>query len=346
MIAAELERELAETPRRFFTVPFLISVMLHGGILLLFTQTVFSLTPDASSVAERPSVRVAVTMRPVQEPPAAPVPAIAETLPPEPSELPEAGIAEPAVAQREPAPTQRVDVVEEAASAEAVEPAASTETGARFQAWTPARIRAAVQTSSAELRSIVTGQWVEDCMLEQKVRGTRDCDEQRAGQDYLSASAAAGRSAGIGAFASVTRADQQWLLAEQFKKSNDTLRELVDVGGMIGELATTRYYMNRDYIIYLSGNRVNGNHNDLVFHAAQNFTADALGGPRMLLNGDMPFQCRSKKKIEYDTNLATSSVSGGNVVPCIYEFTGFEIERPEADPDAFRVVPIVLGSQR
>jgi len=350
----DTERELPALPPRRLAGAVLFSLVLHGLVVLSFARAVLS-PPQESLPEDRPTIRVTLEMRAPPIASEAPTPEVAESVPAESVELmPQDMVDE--VAEAEPA---EPDATADARLADSgpVEPPASldeqvstemspTETTTATQPWTPARIRAAVQASSGELRSSVTEAWMADCIRERKVRGTRDCERQLQQQDILSPNAAAGRAAGVGAFASVTRGDRQWLLAEGFKKSNDTLRELVDADGLVGELATARYYLNRDYIIYLSGNRVHGNHNDMVFHAMQNFTADELGSPNLTLNGDTPFQCRSKKKIEYGADLKTQRVTAGNIVPCIYEYTGFTIERPEADPNEFRVVPAVFGSQR
>lgn len=347
-------RELSALPQPRVAGPILLSIVLHTIVVLAFARAVFSPAAQDSVSEDRPSISVTIAMRappPAMEPPA---PEDATDVPLESVEATEDVIED--VAEEAPAEPEVTADLQLADSPSSVAPAspeesvspdtASTESDTDAQPWTPARIRAAIQASSGELRSSVTETWMADCIRERKMRGTRDCEQQLQQQDSLSLNAAAGRFAAIGAFASVTRGDRQWRLAEGFKKSNDTLRELVDADGLVGELATARYYLNRDYIIYLSGNRVNGNHNDMVFHAMQNFAADELGGPNLTLNGDTPFQCGSKKKIEYGADLKTQRVTAGNVVPCIYEYTGFTIERPEEDPDAFRVVPPVFGTRR
>jgi hypothetical protein len=343
--ALDTERELAQPPAQGLAGPLLFSVVLHGLVMLVFMRAVFAPQGDTPAV-EEPGIRVTLATRMPTQEREVPVPEVTEA--PAPTRD-ESGEIVDAVVEVEPTPAASAEVAvtpavagAPTASGETTEPR-SADSSPGDSAWTPARIRAAVQATSGELRSNFTNDWMEDCIRERRARGLRDCERQREEQDLLSANAAAGRSAGIGAFTSVTRADQHWRIAEGFKKSNDTLRELVDAGGLVGELATARYYLNREILVYL-----NGNQGDMVFGPMQNFAADVLGGTALTVNGNTSFQCKAKKKVEYDADLKTRRVSGGNNVPCVYEYTGFTIKRPEpeADPNAFRVVPPVFGSQR
>lgn len=325
------ERELTDVPRRRLAGPLLFSAGLHAGVLLLFARTVFSVAPGHPP-AERPAIQVALALRSVPPDPAEPL------------------SLEPSAAEQEPLPAPPPTATGTVAEAAPAGPAAPAEdasangadSGTIIQPWTAERVRAELETSSAALRSTLTGEWIAACIRERKERGTQDCEEQREQTETRSAAAAAGMAAAGAAFASVTRPQQQRRLRERYMKSNDAIRGLVDAGGVLGDAAAARYWLNRDYLIYLGGNRVNGNHNDMVFAPMQNFAADALNGPNLSLSGDVPFACRSRK-IDYSVAPATGRVTLGNNVPCTYEFTGFTIERPEPDPDAFRVVPPVLG---
>jgi hypothetical protein len=227
----------------------------------------------------------------------------------------------------EPMPTTEVEVIATARpisinpnASDDVETEAAAEPGAAL--WTPARIHAAIESEAGDLQSTLTQDWVAACIIEKKEHGTRDCGEQDEEQDYLSESMRAGRDAGGAAFNGVTRAQRHALLAEGFEHKNAAIESLMAEAGEMGALATERYYLNRRNTAYLTGNL-----RDPVFMAMQGFRADPLSGPRLSLPGNILFRCKRQ--------------------PCIYEFTGFSIEAPEAEPEEgeFRVVPTVLGGR-
>lgn len=347
-------RELPDAAPPRYAVPLLFSVLLHGAVLFLFTRSLFSGTPATDPAEERPSIRVALVVREPLAPAEPAVPEVEERIPPAP-EVGEGIPPEPELAKSVPGepqdlPDARAGSTELLAEAEAapeapalsedeVQEDGGAETGNAEQAWTPARIRTAIETSRSDLRSSATGTWMEECIIERKERGTRDCEQQLEAQDYDSADMAAAREAGAGSFAGVRRANEKWIVEEQYRRKNDAIRGLIDAEGILGEVAATRYYINRDNISYLSGY-----FGDYVMDAMGNFPADVLGGPRLLVGGsggNTAFSCA-----KYVTTKSGRKVK----VPaaCVYEYTGFRIVRPEAEPDPneFRVVPQVFGDGR
>jgi hypothetical protein len=291
----------------------LFSVLLHGLVLILFVRSAFA--PAVRAVpAVRSNITVALVMRP---PPRAPEP-VAQDI---------EAVPQPEVEEE---PTPPTDLAQDIATArpisnntnatDDVETEAAAAPGAAV--WTPARIRAAITSEAGDLHSTLTQDWVAACILEKKEHGTRDCGEQQQEHDYLSESTRAGRAAGGAAFNGVTRGQRHALLAEGFEQKNAAIESLMAEAGEVGALATERYYLNRRNTAYLTGNL-----RDPVFMAMQGFRADPLSGPRLSLPGNILFRCKRQ--------------------PCIYEYTGFSVEAPEAEPEEgeFRVAPVVLGGR-
>ncbi len=301
-------------PLRTTVGPVIFSVVLHGVVLGLFARAAFAPEAEARIPDERRYVRVAMVVRQPRAPDVLPQP-IEERVEPDLVEAPEETIplSEPAAAaDAEVASTNEQDEVEREST-----------TGPAVRAWSPATLRAAIEAGTGDRQNGVIEAWVTDCILEQKEEGTRDCEEQQAEQDYYAESTRTGLDAGEGAFAGVTRPQQQAALVEQFEKENAVLASLAGMPGGAGALVRERYFLNREYILYLSGND-----QDPMFAAMGNFSADSLGGPPLSLPGNIPFICKPQ--------------------PCVYDFTGFEVERPTAEPEAgeFRVVPTLFGTRR
>jgi hypothetical protein len=287
----DTERELTSAPPQRLAGPLLFSVVLHGGLLLSLARAVFAPSAEARLPEERPSVRVSIAMR--LPPPIVPEPPPAEVENPALPETNAASLApeaEPVTAVAE----TELDEDEETAGAE-------TPTAPRVPTWTPATIRAAIQSNSGARRGTLTEAWVDGCILEQKARGTRDCEEQQEELAHLSASTAVGHAAGAATFAGITRPQRHAVLSAALTKNALLMVDLMEVPGLVGQLATDRYILDGQYFNYLNGN-------------------PSPYGP------ENQFNC-------------------AGIGPCIYEYTGFVVERPEPEPEenAFRVVPIVLG---
>ena len=118
----------------------------------------------------------------------------------------------------------------------------------------------------------------------------------------------------------ITRPQRHARLTEAFLKENALLENMTEEGGAIAGIASQLFYTNRAQVIYL-----NGNGQEPLWGAMQNFGADtAHARPRPSLPGNILFTCRKR--------------------PCIYDWTGFTIERPEMNEAAtFRVLPSVPG---
>lgn len=297
--------------RRPILWPWLFSLALHG-VLAAFAMQVMFAPAQARVALERPSISVALALRP-RAPVEPPAPAPAEA--PRPDEA------------QEPAAAERAEPVPEAARAEATPAAEAPQAGASAApsapAWTPATIRAAIQNDAATRRSAITESWVTGCILERRRRGTRDCDEHRAEPESASLGMRAGRAAATATFDAALRGARDGRRVAGFLERNEALQPLMEQGGLLATLASQRYYIHREYIWYLTGNGP-----DPVFAAMGGFHADVLGGPRLQVPGGTAFICREG--------------------PCVYKYTGFSIVRPERAPEAnaFRVVPLPLGSQR
>jgi hypothetical protein len=211
-------------------------------------------------------------------------------------------------------------------------------------AWTPARIRSAIETQATARRNEATAAWLTECVIEQKERGTRDCERQKQEQDYASTGMRAARGASEGAFAGVMRPDRDWRMVQQSMRSNALMEELAEQGGVVGELATERVLLNNEYMRFFEGNVLGYQGQDPMWQAMNSgFTADVLGGPQLSLPGNIPFRCgRGKPK----AGVTPGGLGVSDIVSCTFEFTGFTITRPETsvDPNRFRVVPVVPGS--
>lgn len=334
------ERDASSLPRRFVAGPVVISLALHGAVLLGLTRMAMREADGSDSV--RPSISVAlVTPARQRAPVPAPAPAPQELQEPDPSRLdvppePEDSEADVRIAEpeRAAAPALPPDSDEETAPADPRSSGRQAVDEADNQPWTPARIRAALDSSRRDQQSETTVGWLTDCIVEQKRLGTRDCKQQQQALDYASDSKRAGRAAAEAAFVVVTGPERRARLSEEFRRENSRLAELMDDGGVVGGLATQRYYINLEYFRYL-----NGNGQDPMFSAMQNFSADVLGGSALSLPGNVPFTC-SRWRTGYA--IGEKRKATGVPMPCIYEWTGFRIERPETDEaDAFRVVPVV-----
>jgi hypothetical protein len=295
----------SSAPRRNVAVPVACSVLLHVALFALIARAAFAPSAEARIPDERPSVRVSMVVRPPPPVPAAVIPqspAPVETLSEE--ELTESG----EVAPREETADLEVPAIANSPPADASASAADEEISDgdddSVRAWTPTAVRVAIGAYVSNQRNTQIETWVASCILEQKTEHTRDCERQRQASDGTSASAQAGRIAGGAAFGGVTRPMRHALLTEGFTETKDAMKELMDVPGVLGQMATDRYYLSREYIYYLNGN-------------------PSPYGPRN------QFNC-------------------AGIGPCIYEYTGFVIERPEreVDPNEFRVVPTLLGGSR
>jgi hypothetical protein len=241
-----MKRELPDVPPRHIAGPVLVSVMLHGAVLLLFARNVSLPATAPALVDERASIRVALAVRP---------PSPAPALPAQPQT--DEAIEEVPVIE-----SVEEEALDETAPAEAIAGTTAGNTGAAaeqssdatFQAWTPERIRAAVETSVDALHSPLTAEWIATCILERKLRGTRECEEQQREQSHLSPSMQAGYDAGMAAFAGITRPQRQRRLSEQFARERNVMMEFMDEPGVLGQIATDRYYVARQYLLYLNGN--------------------------------------------------------------------------------------------
>ncbi|MGV3592403.1 MAG: hypothetical protein ACO1PZ_11995 [Gammaproteobacteria bacterium] len=315
-----------------------VSLLLHGAVVMLLARMVTN-EDRVRVVTDLPSISVALVSRrqPEPLPPPAelppqdlPGPQTEATPPPEISaetpesvapaeteaETAEARDAVPASSFAETAPESDT----QGRDAESRDRASDDE--ARDQPWTPARIRSALDANRREQQSETTANWLTDCIIEQKQHGTRDCTRQQQPLDYASESTRAGRNAADQSFMAVTRPQRHARLTEGFLKENALLEDMMEEGGVTGGIASQLFYINREYVIYL-----NGNGQEPLWGAMQNFGADTTHArPRPSLPGNILFTCRKR--------------------PCIYEWTGFTIERPDTnEADTFRVIPIVPGSR-
>jgi hypothetical protein len=296
--------------------------------------------PEANERQQRSSVRVSVAM---------PLPPAPEVMaPPAPAPEVETQVetqAEPQLAETpEPEDTEPARGVEQTAGA-TTESAAGEAAGSSTEAWTPARIRSAIGTNAIEQRRSATEAWLTECFVEQKQHGRRECEEQLKEQDYASDSMRAARGAGSAAFASVRRRSNDWRMTQQFMRDNALLEDMVEQGGLVAELATDRILINNEYMRYLQGNALGFQGQDPMWQAMNSgFTADVLGGRQLSLPGNVPFRCGSGK---VKPGVAPGGVGVTDIVDCVFEFTGFTIERPErpAEQDAFRIVPVIPGSR-
>jgi hypothetical protein len=346
MTSASLDdaRELPSLSPARVAGPLCASVVLHGALLFLVARGV--MVPDAASREELPSVSVSLVTRlpvpipetPLQEIPEPEVPAPEAMAPTETGQV---ETLAPEAANNEALPAEEVTGEPDAS-------ATNTDVGGESQPWTPARIRAAIDANASGQRSASTASWLSSCYLEQRLRGTRDCELQREEQDYASASMRAGQNAGAGSFASVTRPLRDWRMFEEFTRRNYALQELADAGGVVGMLATDRIRINNEYMRYLQGNVLGFQGQDPLWQAmGSGFSADVLSGPRLTLPGNVPFRCGTGKLLP-EPGLVPGGVGVSNIVPCVFEFTGFRIQRPDqpVEENAFRVVPTVPGNQQ
>lgn len=313
-----------------------VSLLLHGAVVMLLARIVTH-EDQARAVTDLPSISVALVprQRPVPPPPSAelrpqdlpqpqtqpaPPPAIAADTPESGGPM-ETEDATEAVADAAPASAVADAAPErEARSSDAESRERASDDEASDQPWTAARIRAALDASRREQQRETTANWLTDCIIEQKQHGTRDCTQQQP-LDYASESTRAGRNAAGQSFMAITRPQRHARLTEGFLKENALLEDMMEEGGATGGIAAQLFYTNREYVIYL-----NGNGQEPLWGAMQNFGADTTHArPRPSLPGNILFTCRKR--------------------PCIYEWTGFTIERPETnEANAFRVVPIIPGS--
>lgn len=304
--------------------PAVASVVLHGALLALIARVTLPPLEDAGN-AERLSVKVVVATR--HPPPS--LPEAGEIPSPEtPATGADAAEASQATVESAAAPT------EQDALAERADDLPEADVEALAEAWTPARIRSAIDTHASVQRSTATTDWLTACFVEQKQHGTRDCVRQLEEQDHASAGMRAGRMASRGAFAGVVRPDNDWRRVQEFMRSNALMEDLADQGGAVGALARDRILLGNEYMRFLTGNG-----QDPLWAAMNSgFTADVLGGPRLSLPGNIPFQCRKRVAGTSDTVAA----------PCVYVFNGFTIERPDVPLEAnhFSVVPVVPGSRQ
>ncbi len=313
------DAEPASAPQRYAVGPIVFSVVLHGVVLGLFARSAFAPEAEAKSDA-RPYVRIALAVRQPPPPPEnLPQP---ENLLQEVEQVPEPEVAEEPEEATTPAGAEPV-VADSAPTADPDDEEDVSDTGPAARTWTPASIRAAIETGSSRRRSTLTEAWVTECILEQKERGTRDCEQHQEEGDLFTESTRAGRTALGGAFTDATRAQRHAGLVDHFLRQNAVLGGLMEEGGEVGTVAAELYYMNHETIAYLTGNRQSP-----VFAAMGNFSADVLGGPQLSLPGNILFSCKKK--------------------PCIYEYTGFEVEQPDVEPEEgeFRVVPTLFGPRR
>jgi hypothetical protein len=334
------ERERPSLPSRRVTGPVFASVVLHSALLALIVRVDVP-QPDANERQQRSTIRVSIAL-PLPPPvvPEAPVP---------PPELPAPEVAtqpDPDVAE-----TQEPVIAEQTASAaedleEALQATAEAAPRASTEAWTPARIRSAIALNAIEQRRSATEAWLTECLLEQKEHGRRECDEQLQEQDYSSDSMRAARNAGAGAFASVPRATNDWRMIQQFMRSNAMLEDMAEQGGVVAELATDRILINNEYMRYLQGNVLGFQAQDPMWQAMNSgFTADVLGGRQLALPGNVPFRCGTGK---LRPGLTPGGVGVSDIVDCVFEFTGFTIDRPEqpGEQNVFRIVPVIPGSRQ
>lgn len=334
------DRELPSLSPRHVAGPVFVSVLLHGALLYLLARTVA--VSEAEGREERSFMSVSLVVRPPPIEPEVPEPEI-----PEP-ELVEADVGQPPAPQAPQAIAERAPAAEPQAEdalpdlAESVAPGAAE---SESLPWTAARIRSVLDTHARERRSTSTATWLTECILEQKEHGTRDCDRQLQEQDYASASMSAARAASEGAFASAMRRDRDWRMTERFARNNYALEALVEDGGIAGALATERILINNEYMRFLQGNVLGFQGQDPIWQGMNSgFTADVTGGPRLSLKGNIPFRCGGGK---LRGGLAPGGAGVSDIVPCVFEFTGFTIEPPPPleEPNAFRVVPVVPGSE-
>lgn len=245
----DTERETA-APGRGIGIPATFSVLLHVVVLALFARATFAPPAEGRIPDERPQLRVVLVTR-------SPPPQVPENLTQETETDPDLQVAGEVTAATDTAEAVGAEplpaVIPDSGFEESV-----TESGATVPVWTPASIRAAVGTHVSKQQGTLIETWVSDCILEQKQRGTRDCERLQQAQDPSSASASAsaraGRDAAGGTFAVVTRRHRHALLTEGFVKENSLIKDLMEVSGELGQLAAERYYLNREYILYLNGN--------------------------------------------------------------------------------------------
>jgi hypothetical protein len=335
----EDEREPAPEPPRRVAGPVLASVVLHGTLLYLVARLAVQQS-EAPRNEERPAVRVIVETRmPGRAPAEAPAVEIPEAANSTPSESAVPAAPEPPNPESQSPPESPSAAADAGSNADAAPIAAP-------EAWTPARIRSAIEGHADERRSTSTATWLAECFVERKEHGTRDCNEQLQEQDYASDSMRAARAAGERAFARITRPERDWRRIEQFIRSNSQLEDLAEEGGVVGRIAADRMLLNNEYARYLMGNAQGWQQQDPLWQAMDSgFTADVLGGRRLSLPGNIPFRCGSGKA-KY--GVTPGGVGVSDIVPCVFEFTGFTIERPQApvEANAFRVVPVVPGSEQ
>jgi hypothetical protein len=290
-------------PSRHVVLPVACSVLLHAALFALVARAVFAPSAEAR-IAERPSLRVSVVMRP----PPAPEPVAQQSSEPVES-LQEEARAE-TVEVEEAAPPQEIAEAPAIANAPQADEGLATdaevsseETAASARAWTTTAVRAAIGTYVGGQRNAQIETWVAACILEQKLEHTRDCEQQRGAGDGLGAGARAGRAMAESMSASIMGRWRVAELTQTLETRKVQMKNLMDSSGPVGQLATDRFYLDLEIVRYLNGN-------------------PSPYGPRN------QFSC--------------------GFLPCVYKFTGFDIERPEQeiDPDTFRVVPTLLGNSR
>jgi hypothetical protein len=293
------------------------SLLLHGVLLVLVMNVVKQASAVAPAEPEHQSLQLSLVARNPQRSMPEPPEALADT----------AADSEPAgssadVVPEESLPADAAPAIEEdsvqpapaAGLADAAEDDSRPDSTGRT--FTTSELQGAVTALVRDRRTQFTTAWMSDCLLHQKEHGTKDCPAQTAPADYTGRAELNALAAR--AFAGITRPQQHARLRAELLASSAGLQPLMDAQGSFGELARQRYFLNREYLNYLSGNT---DFNILGF-------------------------VQASQGLQYDAKFLQSLCSPQ---PCIYEYTGFQVTRPEpetSDDTPFVLRQTLFGSRR
>ena len=184
-------------------------------------------------------------------------------------------------------------------------------------------LQAAIADFRESNKQTLKARWQEDCQRFKNQHGLQSC---KASQPEFTYGYEDERLLAKNAFLHVTRQVRHQQIYQQLEDQNENLlRQLMTADSPVQEMARSLFFLNDRYMAYLSGN---------ANETLDDFFQQAFGS-----NVYMQFGMKQNYKI-YQFRCKK--------MPCIYEYSGFEIERPQVwdrlfEPAMARKAPLFIS---